>query len=399
MLPSAEQSAAIFAIRSSYNNKQSTTPFSLRINGQDLSSFRASDYQAFFLNRFEHMDTISLQKVLSHLPLPHPDIDQFICDNWNFIKDYVNFQLDTHFHEPYEISVGDRTDGYAITIKNKLTSLSRNKELRNFFNEAIINLIQLLIWFSSIQLMFDNNKKRLIVLDDFITSLDAANRTYLIMYLINTFTKEQLVILTHDFSFFNITSYVITQIKRIDFNWSFYKLYLFADEHRIENIHKINIKQLKEEFNSSTCDLNILGNKIRKCFEEKLHELSSQLTVGHLTETCEIINRISQSKNVYWNPHKTLHDLISDIESIITATPETQTKEKIAKKISDYKLTNANVLQDTINKLKLYQKVSMHPLSHGVLGLPHFQQKDVEQSLILLEKLDSCIRSMIDGKI
>ena len=57
------------------------------------------------------------------------------------------------------------------------------------------------------------------------------------------------------------------------------------------------------------------------------------------------------------------------------------------------------MLRDTINKLKLYQKVSMHPLSHGVLGIPHFQQKDVEQSLILLEQLDKCIHSIIDGKM
>ena len=123
------------------------------------------------------------------------------------------------------------------------------------------------------------------------------------------------------------------------------------------------------------------------------------MTVGNLEETCDIINRIGQSKDIYWKPNHSLHDLISQIETIILTTSDTQVKSKLQQSIDEYKLTNINVLQDTIKKLKLYQKVSMHPLSHGVLGVPHFQQKDVEQSLILLEKLNDCVHSIIDGKI
>lgn len=399
MLPHAEKIAMIEAIRSKYNSRQSIIPFSIKINDEEHTTFSINNYQAFFLNRFERMESISIIKILEHLPMPYADIHQFSDLSWEMIKEYVNNNLKDYFHEPYEISVGDKVSGYVITIKNTQTNLSRNNELYKFFNEAIINLIQLLIWLASVQLMIEGPKKRLIVLDDFITSLDAANRTYFIRFLMEKFKEEQLVILTHDFSFFNVTSYIITQIERIDSKWTFKKLYLIGDEHRIENICKIKIHELKKEFNSPRCNLNDLGNKIRKCFEESLHELASKLTVGNLEETCDIINRISQSKDIYWKPKQSLHDLIADIEAIIGSTPDTQVKVKLQNAIADYKLTNANVLQDTIIKLKLYQKISMHPLSHGVLGVPHYQQKDVEQSLILLEKLDSCVRSIIDGKI
>lgn len=396
LLPPAEKVALIDAIKSKYNSRQNIIPFSIKINNQDYSSFLITDYQAFFLNRFEYMESISIIKILEHLPMPESDIHRFVEISWEMIKDDINRNLTDYFHEPYEISVGDKTRGYDITIKNTLTNLSRSNELNKFFNEAIINLIQLLIWFASVQLMLDKSKKRLIILDDFITSLDAANRTYLIRYLIEKFKEEQLVILTHDFSFFNVTSYIITHIERKDSNWTFKKLYLIGDEHRIEEIHKKNIKKLKNEFRKSTCNLDDLGNKIRKCFEELLHELASKLTVGNLEETRDIINRIGQSKDIYWKPNESLHDLISQIETIIATTSDTQVKTKLQQIIGEYKLTNATVLQDTIKKLKLYQKVSMHPLSHGVLGVPHFQQKDVEQSLILLEKLDTCVHSIID---
>ena len=67
------------------------------------------------------------------------------------------------------------TEMLKISVKD--TGLSRNIEMGKYFNEAIINLVQLLIWFSSVQLAIDKNKKQLIVLDDIITSLDASNRS------------------------------------------------------------------------------------------------------------------------------------------------------------------------------------------------------------------------------
>lgn len=401
MLPKPEQMANIEEIRNKYRNKKED-PFDIKINNQDATAFSITKYQVFLLDRFDRMGKIQLSSILEHQCLPYSDLNKFMDENWQFIMDVVNTQLSGFFHEQYEILVGDKVNGYDITIKNKQTGLSRNKELSKFFNEAIINLIQLLLWFTSIQLMFDTTKKQLIILDDFITSLDAANRTYFVRYVLNHFSELpniQVVILTHDFSFYNITSYIISEIEHRKREWNFFKLYIWGDQHRLEKVARIKIKDLREELNNATYSLNDLGNRVRKCFEEELHELSSQLTVGNLEETKDIIKRISESKEVYWKPKASLHDLISDIEKIIPSISDNYIKNKLRDKIKSYKITNVSVLQDTINKLKLYQKVSMHPLSHGVLGIPHFQQKDVEQSLILLEQLDKCIHSIIDGKM
>ena len=78
LLPVAERIAAIDAIRVGYNSKQSVTPFSLKINGADVDTFSTNDYQAFFLNRFDQMDSISIKDILSHLPLPISDINSFM---------------------------------------------------------------------------------------------------------------------------------------------------------------------------------------------------------------------------------------------------------------------------------------------------------------------------------
>lgn len=401
MLPKPEQMANIEEIRNQYRNKKANQ-FDIKINNQDAANFSVARYQVFLLDRFDRMDKIQLSSILKHQYLPYSDLNKFMDENWQLIMDEVNIQLSSFFHEQYEILVGDKTTGYDITIKNKQTGLSRNKELSKFFNEAIINLIQLLLWFTSIQLMFDTTKKQLIILDDFITSLDAANRTYFVRYVLNNFAElpnKQIIILTHDFSFYNITSYIISEIEHKNLEWNFFKLYLFGDQHRLEKVARIKIKDLRKELNNATCSLNDLGNRVRKCFEEELHELSSQLTVGNLEETKDIIKRISESKEVYWKPKSSLHDLISDIDRLIPSISDNNIKNELRDKIDSYKITNVSVLRDTINRLKLYQKVSMHPLSHGVLGIPHFQQKEVEQSLILLEQLDKCVHSIIDGKM
>lgn len=56
-------------------------------------------------------------------------------------------------------------------------------------------------------------------------------------------------------------------------------------------------------------------------------------------------------------------------------------------------------MKDTVNLLKFYQKITMHPMSHGTLGIPHFGRKDVEESIKLLEQLDKCVTSILDGKV
>lgn len=61
----------------------------------------------------------------------------------------------------------------------------------------------------------------------------------------------------------------------------------------------------------------MLGNKVRKCFEERLHELSFMLSIGNLEETKGIIRRITDNKTVYWKNNSTLQDLLTEIEALI----------------------------------------------------------------------------------
>lgn len=397
MLPTADQQAELDAIRESYKNSQARVPFDLKFNGVDVFSVNTGPYQVFLLNRFDKAVKITLYGVLSKNYFP-ADIDVFLDAYSSFIIQNVNLELSQSFFEPIEISLVDKENGYVVILKNTDTHLSRSQELDKYFNEAIINLVQLLIWFSSVQLIEDMNKRRIIVLDDFITSLDAANRAYMMRYLLKTFSTEQLIILTHDYSLFNLTVFLIEHVYYSKDKWNQYKLYRMGDSHCLELIKKISTNDLRKELHHATTYDNI-GNKVRKCFEQRLYDLAAELSVGQLEKTSNIIDCIENSKNVYYKSKTSLSDLVTDIESMLSTIPDAAIRQPFIDKINEFKIPEAQKLKETVKLLCFYQKIAMHPMSHGFIGVSHYYEKGVEECIKLLDQLDRCVKGILDGRI
>lgn len=283
-------------------------------------------------------------------------------------------------------------------VSKKILIFADKKRRYNY--EYNINLVQLLIWFSAVQLMVDITKKRILVLDDFITSLDAANRAYMMRFILKTFTNEQLIIFTHDYSLFNVTAFLISYVYRVCDQWRRYKLYMMGDEHTLDVISKISIKELRQECKKAG-SYDSIGNKVRKCFEQRLYDLAAELSIGQLEKTSDIIDCLSNSKNIYYNPKASLSDLISDIESMLPTISDSAIRDTFSAKIGEFKIefSEEAKMKETVNLLRFYQKISMHPISHGTIGTPHYCKKDVEEAINLLEQLDKCVKSILDGKV
>ena len=398
MLPAVDKTAKIAEIRAKYKNNKSTLPFEIQFNGHSFEDVAIDKYQVFMLNRFDKVDSIKILEVLEHSYLPI-DAERFVKLNCDDIIANVNDELSGTFYEPIEISLADKMNGFVVTIRNKESELIRSNELSVHFNEAIINLIQLLIWFSAVQLLPDKTKKCIIVLDDFITSLDASNRSFLIRYVLRTFKGAQLLVFTHDYSFFNMASYIIKYIEQENSDWIRFKLYSTDHGHCLTQVKSLKAQDLQNEYNTPGCDYDTLGNKVRKCFEQQLHDLAIMLSIGNLEETKCIVDRISRNEMVYWKSGSTIQDLVFQIEHLVPKITDTDVRNAFKELIGQYKLKKASKLKDTIISLKLYQKIAMHPLSHSTLGIPHFAKKDVRQALNLLDKLEHCIHGIQDGKI
>jgi len=387
-----------------YKNNQSSEDFEIIINEESYLDFNSSTYQVFMIamDKFCVQDRISLDELLKKFDLDINDIDALCRDKYESIQDNVNEKLEDFKEENIKIII-DNEDDFSIKIEDTIRGLDYKDNLSKYFNEAKLNLIVLLLVFESVLHSEEDSKKKILVLDDFITSLDMANRTFLMQYIFDKFETYQKVILTHNVYFYNLIMYLINDIYKNRNKWLFANLYEINNKHNIYIKGDLTVQTIKNKYNSNSSDIESIGNDIRKRFEQLLHELSKLFMIGAVEDSKKIIENIENNKAIYWkkkvsknDKNKTATNLINDIEDILESE---QLKEDIESVINSYKLVDRLNFKTIIRELKLYQKVTMHPMSHSSDGLSSFAQKEIEKSLLLLEKLEGSIKDLIGSDV
>ncbi len=299
-----------------------------------------------------------------------------------------------------------------LIVDNNRNITEDNIYLNLYYNEAKLNLVVLLLLFSSIEILADSSRNKLIVLDDFITSLDIANRTFLLRYILQTFAQNncQLIILTHNLDFFNLVKYMIDS-KNFASSNEWHKLYLYEINNKIEQI--VNspkssgeiIKKLNQNNNTDT-DLESIGNMIRKKFENLIHIISRELIFGSLEKSNEILKSILENQNIYLKEYQYYEnnkkkkifldatDLVNAIEKEIETNPDVNI-DGLSTLINEYKIPKEKLhfIRQTLQELTLYRKVIMHPLSHSESP---FAIKEFYKSIHLLKNLEEGIDDILN---
>lgn len=328
---------------------------------------------------------------------------EFLSINLNLLdskKDQIVASVNSlllEFKEEIKINIDNE---FNVTIFDENRKIQNEKYLNLYFNEAKLNLIVLLLLFVSIENLSNTTSDKLIVLDDFITSLDISNRTFLIQYVIKSFNKDdfQLIFLTHSLEFFNLVKYMIEEkITSTNINWLYKQLYDLNNNICISDVKPIDIEIIEKEIRENPSNA---GNLIRKKFENIIHTMAKDLTIGSIDTSNNILTTILNHDVLYLkskgNGKKqqfyTSNDLLVKIEQIIF---EGTTVIKIQELIDEYKIPSnkLDVLKQTLNGLKLYRKVIMHPLSHTEA---QFSMRELYKSLDLLKNLEENLISILN---
>ena len=370
-----------------YNNAILNEDFSI-----ELEKDSTKEYQVFMLD----LEDTKLEKRLNfHTLINKVYFNIFTTYNYDEIEYNIN-RLLINFKEDIRVII-DR-ENFNIKVIDRDRGLSKDENIKEFFNEAKLNLVVFAILFSMIELYQDENKHRVLILDDFITSLDMSNRTFLMKYILDTFgNKFQTIILTHNVYFYNLIMYLINDIYKVKDNWQYANLYEIGDKHKLYmNSIIIKISDIESNLNSNNPNYLTIGNQVRQKFERLLYEFSKSLMIGSVEKTNKILELIENSENIYLKKqgNKTSNNLVTDIEDIINENNTNNLSIRIQSKINDYKLEDLSNIQNTLRELKLYRKVSMHSLSHGRIGQSNWSKKEIEQSLLLLKKLEQSINSL-----
>ena len=396
-----------------YKNKITNIPFEIKINKKDYTDFSVENHQLFMIQIDELCITneIKFDKFLEKFDFDIVNIIQFCSDNYSEIEINVNTMLkDTFREKDIEITI-NKEDNYSLIIKDTKRNLESKDEINKYFNEAKINLILLLLLFESIKKAQNNSKKRILVLDDFITSLDVANRTFLMRYIFDNFSEFQILIFTHNVYFYNLIMYLVNDIYTQDIKlnrskWKFANLYEIENKHKIyinpSNKKRLELSVLENKLNSLTNENSeSIGNEFRQKFEILLYEFSKILMIGGVEETKNILEILIKQKKLYFykdgNELKGSLELLQEIEKVIDSG--TTNIDDIKSVFEKYTITDFNIIHQTLRDLKLFQKVQLHPLSHGQIAQSNFTIKEAKESLFLLKKLEKSIFDLINKQV
>lgn len=410
---------------SEFNNKISNQDFEIKINSTNFKDFNSDEYNVYML-KFEDVifeKTLSLEDFLGKLFTNLPPFDYFkkqinphakkLFERTKTRVDSVQEKTNKFLKECFEdIEVEiDISDDFAIKLKNKKRNIKPTKDLRKYFNEGKINLVLLALFFTSIDVSKDLNKKNILILDDFITSLDMANRTFLMRYIFGTFKDFQILVFTHNVYFYNMAMYLINdKICETTKPWQFANLYEIDDNHKIYiNSDFASVKDIESEYNQeikkTNPNLGEIGNKLRQKFERLLYELSKILMIGGVEESNKILETILENQSIYILKYedistgkkkikyKNANHLTTEIKSISTNLADVQAK------INEYEINSFDEIKEVLKTLKLYRKVTMHSLSHGQIGQHNWNNKEIEQTLLLLKRLETNIKDLTNVKV
>lgn len=401
--PAEDVAANIADYKTNLNNqKKRDVPFSILVNDVDADAFVPSDEIACFISREMVLDRkqLSLYTIAKAMLVSETTVRDFLAANGTQIVTIVNAALSNKFYERLQVEILPEGD-WICQLKETDRGLDGvYDELSVFFNEAKLNLVIMLVMMAIARIQFDQatESKHLLVCDDLVTSLDLTNRQMMINYVLDTFPNEQKIIFTHNVSFFNLFRHIINVRQQTSVKWHYYSMYEISNRHRIYEFETMSVKKIKEKLAKGK-PIQDVGNEIRKYFEALVVELSRIHHTEFTIDTMEsLLTKLKNNDPVYiFQQGQKINysdDLVSSIEHLINNAPRGQIISKIKDKIRQYKKANTDLqpLTQTVKNLEIFQKIILHPLSHGANTYPSVSIKEEKIILDLMEKLEKLVK-------
>jgi len=314
--------------------------------------------------------------------------------------------LKEDFEIEFEISNSKYEDN-KLTLPNirlKIKNIDDNNDFKNHFNEAKRKIISIAIFFALAK-KYENkdSELKLLVLDDFLTSLDMSNRKLIFQYILDNFKEYQKIVLTHNIQFFNLIKKLV---KLKDETWDIKHLFTIKENSKEIAVLKEEgnsyIKDAKEYLeNGEKYNLQIAGSFLRREFERIIHEFERALEIGKVEEIRLIIDSIKKDNKHFFNkPNETLNNFINIINRLDSSSKTPDEKIEILlnerNKISDYCVNSEDGLYAIIQKIEFYKNILMNPTSHNDLEIEIYK-KECFNTIDLLKSLDKKLKQLTKG--
>jgi len=284
------------------------------------------------------------------------------------ITQTANEILNNHFNQPYKITFDYgrcKYDDYGYkkgyrplkrpTIKIRVeyqndyfdNGKTNIEKPHIFLNEAKLTAMALSVRFAILKAKYISEAPKIFVLDDLLISLDMSNRDMVLDYVLPEFRNYQMIIMTHDRNFFELTKHKIKKLNQE--NWKYLEMYEIENNGIPQPIITENRTYLeKAERYFHLKEYDIAGNFLRKEAEKFCLEFLP-------------LKR-------HFTPEFTLRDLNGLIKEGIRYAQE-------------------NGLDETLFKdLDSHRKFVLNPTSHHSYSVPKYRN-EIEKCIYTLKKL------------
>ena len=275
----------------------------------------------------------------------------------------ANDIITNHFQEEfivnfeYDWGFSNTEDDYKYPKPRITLKIDDKSDLKINFNEAKLKLTSIAIFFALIKLEENReNNLKLLVLDDFLTSLDMANRHYIIEYIFDEFKDYQKIILTHNLQFYNLIFKFLKSRNELG-EWDNKNIFIRNIDDIEESIiyDKMNNYIEIAQTNLDEDNLEISGLYLRKEFERIIEELRQIREVGAKEKLSNIIEELSKQE---------------DSEDI-----------------------NLKKMQNVLSKTRFYQQVTLHPMAHDDITTDRYR-KELDGAIVILKQLNKYLKAL-----
>lgn len=385
------------------------TDFTLEIDNTDYKAYIPSGIDVSMISRDDILaeDVIDVVKLLQKSIVGIADPEKFVAEKKKDIEELLNlFLKECFYEEKLTVELTYNNPNWLLTVKDSSRdNRGRNEKLKEYFNEAKLHIIKLLLLLTAVSYsdaVAVTGVARVLVLDDVISSMDATNRTFFVKLLKEYFDEFQKIVLTHSVSFFNMADYAFSIAYGQKDDWKRYQIV----EHQgnsevVERDSQDYARTIKKDYHPGHNE-GPIGNRIRKRFEFLAGEVSKLICAGGVAESGQILGSILAPKKLYYEFDRanrkmnTVYDMVDELTAIIDAAPGCPLKSQLDAVVGRYVSgPELGRLRDTLCEMMVYQKVTMHPLSHATGAMPLSTQTEVERSITLLNILEGQLNSLI----
>lgn len=335
------------------------------------------------------------------------------------INQIIKAELNEDFQITFDITKAKSVDIDTLVfnvpnIKIKIDNINYKGNLHHHFNEAKLKLISIAIYFALAKKyeIKEEGGLKLLVLDDFLTSLDMANRKLIIQYVLNEFKKYQKVILTHNLQFDSLIKKLLDRRKENN-DWNFEFLFITKEEKgmvaHLKDKNKKYLEEARKYFDEG--EYQISGNFLRKEFESIAEELKQILELGKVESLNDIIGLIKNynSKDYYFKPLTLINfiqEKISYLKSQLIQNHENQASQigicKSKLNELDIKLSSESQkiqiesLVSIIEKVEFYKDINFNKASHREKEESY--RKEVDRGIKLINQLNDMLQTIKGNK-